>query len=172
MFSYCPNCQSKLTDQDTEHYLECSNCNFTYYFNPAPAVAGIIICKGQVLFNVRAQEPSKGMLDLPGGFVDKDERLEDALQREVKEELGINIDNWQYLTSQTNRYVYKGITYPTCDAIFVSYLDEMPHIVKQETEVAATVWLTPDHDLLKHIGFESLREGLSFFIKNKGKLSS
>jgi len=85
------------------------------------------------------------MLDLPGGFVDKNERLEDALQREVKEELGISIDNWKYLTSQINRYLYKGITYPTCDAIFISYLDEMPRIVKQETEVAGTVWLTPDY---------------------------
>ena len=55
------------------------------------------------------------MLDLPGGFVDENERLEEALQREVKEELGISIDNWKYLTSQANRYLYKGIAYPTCD---------------------------------------------------------
>ncbi len=166
MFSYCPKCQSKLADKENEQFLECLNCNFTYYFNPAPAVAGIIICKGQVLFNVRANEPSKGMLDLPGGFVDKNERLEDALQREVKEELGISIDNWRYLTSQTNLYLYKGITYPTCDAIFVSYLDEMPRIEKQETEVADTLWLTPDYGLLEHIGFESLRKGISLFIES------
>ena len=41
---------------------------------------------------VRGIEPEKGRLDLPGGFVEVGEHPRDALAREAKEELGVEVE--------------------------------------------------------------------------------
>lgn len=111
MFNFCPICKSTHIKRSNLPLIECSNCDFTYFHNYASAVAAIVCCNGHILFNVRAKEPALGYLDLPGGFVDYDESLEQALTRELKEELNIAISQWQYFCSQPNTYKYKDITY-------------------------------------------------------------
>jgi len=46
-----------------------------------------------VLVTVRAGEPEKGRVDVPGGFLEPGEHPVDALVREVREELGVEIDD-------------------------------------------------------------------------------
>lgn len=51
----------------------------------AAAVAGLIFNeKGQLLLTIRAKDPGKGLLDLPGGFVDMGENADQALRREIE----------------------------------------------------------------------------------------
>lgn len=57
--------------------------------SPVPAVSGIILNGDQVLLVKRAKFPGKGFWSLPGGRVEFGETLEQALIRELKEELGI-----------------------------------------------------------------------------------
>jgi 8-oxo-dGTP diphosphatase len=59
--------------------------------NPALTV-DLIVQKGSQLLAVkRKNEPFKGYLSLPGGFVDEGERVEDAAKREVKEETSLDV---------------------------------------------------------------------------------
>jgi len=44
-----------------------------------------------ILFTVRTKEPGLGQLNFPGGFVDHNESLEQALVREIHEELSLSI---------------------------------------------------------------------------------
>ena len=66
---------------------------YTYsYPRPAVTVDAILISKqNSVLLIERGREPFKGNWALPGGFVDMDEPLEIACQRELEEETGMRI---------------------------------------------------------------------------------
>jgi len=58
--------------------------------NPVLSVDGIIIEKGKVLMIKRKIEPFKGYWVLPGGHVEYGETVENAIKREIKEELGVS----------------------------------------------------------------------------------
>ena len=58
----------------------------------------------------RAQQPSKGKLDFPGGFVDYNGSNEQALITELLEELQLPIDNMEYLFCYPNRYLWLDVS--------------------------------------------------------------
>ena len=68
-FRHCPSCGAALATQANP--LHCLVCSFRFFFNPTVA-AGAFISNpnGELLFIRRAKDPAKGMLGLPGGFVD------------------------------------------------------------------------------------------------------
>jgi len=56
---------------------------------PILAVGGVVLKGDQVLLIQRGRAPLKGHWSIPGGKVERGERLEDALTREIEEETGI-----------------------------------------------------------------------------------
>ena len=56
------------------------------------AVSAVITDSGKVLLIKRGHEPALGLWSLPGGSVEKDESLHDALMREVREETSLHVD--------------------------------------------------------------------------------
>lgn len=120
-FTFCPNCKSPSIEyKDTRKWF-CKDCGFDLYNNVATAV-GLIIqdIDGSVIFEVRAKEPRKGFLALPGGFCDQDETAEESALRECKEETGIVPDKIKYIASFPNTYPYKNFIYKTCDLFFLA----------------------------------------------------
>lgn len=59
--------------------------------SPILTVDGILLEKGKVLLVKRAIYPFFGSWELPGGHVDYGETVEKAIQREMREELGIPV---------------------------------------------------------------------------------
>ena len=117
---YCPKCGSSdfLFNQD-QSFL-CKDCQFHIYINSAAAVAALIVNnKGEILFTKRAFAPHKGMLDLPGGFVDIMESAEDALLREIKEELNLDVKEFKYFMSSPNEYIFGGLSVFTLDLAYI-----------------------------------------------------
>lgn len=56
--------------------------------------AGIICCEDEVLLALRADDQHQGGLwEFPGGKIETDETAEQALVRELKEELGVDADD-------------------------------------------------------------------------------
>ena len=47
---------------------------------------------GKALVTVRAGEPEKGRVDVPGGFVEVGEHPVRGIEREVREELGVEVE--------------------------------------------------------------------------------
>ncbi|MBP3799691.1 MAG: NUDIX domain-containing protein [Bacilli bacterium] len=56
---------------------------------------GLVIKDGKVLLIKKFGGPYDGKLDLPGGTIEFGERPEDALKRELKEEVGIEVVDFQ-----------------------------------------------------------------------------
>jgi bifunctional NMN adenylyltransferase/nudix hydrolase len=54
-------------------------------------VDSVVICSGHVLVVRRRCAPGKGLIALPGGFLNVDERIIDGCLRELKEETGIKV---------------------------------------------------------------------------------
>jgi NAD+ diphosphatase len=118
-FKYCPRCASTAIAVHQKNGIECSACGFIYFHNIASGVAAIIEIQNKILLLKRASDPFKGMLDFPGGFVDRHESLDAALVREVREELNLELADIRYFGSSHNEYEYKGVTYFAADAFFV-----------------------------------------------------
>lgn len=67
----------------------CPHCG--RYLNRWVTVDAIIIQDKQILLILRGTEPFKDFWALPGGLVDWDETIAEAIKREVKEELGLTV---------------------------------------------------------------------------------
>ena len=165
-FDHCPSCRAASLRFEQQKLLRCEACDFVYFHNVATAVGAFLRCDDHVLFAVRGRDPGKGLLDLPGGFGDPGESLEQTLQRELQEELGLTIDGARYLFSFPNTYPYRGITYRTTDALFEVRLDARP-AVQVGDDVAATRWLRLQDVLLDDIAFESVRNAVAH-LQGKG----
>lgn len=142
-FSYCPDCGSTdIETADGSRKWKCPKCGLTLYNNVAAAV-GIVVRNehGEILLEQRAKEPRKGYLAFPGGFVDPDESLETAAQRECREELGMKISNLKYVASYPNTYEYKNIVYKTCDVFFEGTVAPGTSLNPEKSEVSQICWV-------------------------------
>jgi len=162
LFSRCPHCGAPEIFFDGIKELHCRACSFTYFHNVAAAVAAVLEYGEQIVLIERNKEPGKGKLDLPGGFVDPDESAEDAVRREVKEELSMDLGSLKYLGSYPNTYDYKGVTYKTCDLFFSSRIDALPTVFDTR-EIKELVLMHPSEISEYQIAFESTKTWLQYF---------
>lgn len=91
-FRFCPADGTKLGEPRSSGGATCPSCGRSWYRNSAPAVGAAIVEGARALLTVRAREPEKGRLDLPGGFLEVGEHPADGLAREVREELGVEVE--------------------------------------------------------------------------------
>lgn len=160
-FIHCPICGSKLFEINGERSRHCSDCGFTYYVNASASTAAIITnSKGEILLTTRAFEPEKGKLDLPGGFVDMNETAEEALIRELKEELNIDIKNPTYLFSLPNEYHFSGITVHTLDMFFKVEVNDNIQI-KTDDDVASAQFYDLKIVNTEDIGLNSIKKAIN-----------
>lgn len=114
---------------------------------------------GRILLIRRAKEPASGKLGTVGGFVDAGESAEDALRREIREEVHLDLKVIDFLASYPNDYVFDGITYPVVDLFFVCLAEDalMTHAGE---DVAALEWHKVSEVPAKELAFNSMRQAL------------
>lgn len=167
LFTHCPVCGSPQFILNNEKSKRCESCGFVFYVNASAAVAAFILNeKGELLVCKRAKEPAKGTWDLPGGFVDGNETAEEALKREIKEELNSDIHSAKYIFSLPNEYEYSGITIPTLDLFFTCNLNDSEQIQAGD-DVESCFFVSLSELNPEKFGLKSIKKGISMFVNSK-----
>lgn len=108
-------------------------------------VAAVIKDNNQILATQRGYGDFKGMWEFPGGKIEPGEKQEQALKREIKEELGTNINVEEYLCTVIYEYPTFHLIMDTfiC-SLFDNKLQKIYHNSK-ELEHEDYKWLTIDN---------------------------
>jgi mutator protein MutT len=167
VWKYCPYCGSQeISWENGTHKMRCTTCAKSFYINEASAVIALIRDdEGRFLFTRRKNEPAAGKLDFPGGFVDIGERAEDAVIREVKEELDLNLTGVKYYTSMPNRYLFGGIVYFTLDLVYFCECGDLSGISAND-DISDFVFVDINDVKQEDLGLESVK----IIVQNLNKL--
>jgi NADH pyrophosphatase NudC (nudix superfamily) len=93
--AFCSNCGHVLTrrwlvEQEREREV-CESCRTVHYANPKVLVACLVHCRDRIVLARRGTEPARGFWFIPTGYVEAGETLEEAMARELKEEVGLEV---------------------------------------------------------------------------------
>ncbi|MBN2017328.1 MAG: NUDIX hydrolase [Candidatus Cloacimonetes bacterium] len=98
---YCLSCGRELTekiDENNRIRLTCPFCEWTYYANPIPASACVVLNDmNELLIVKRKNEPEPGAWALPSGYIEIDETAKECAVHELKEETGLSGDAVEFL---------------------------------------------------------------------------
>jgi len=163
-FKFCPACGSEHFIINNFKSKRCENCGFIYYFNPSSAAAAFILNKNNdLLLCRRASEPAKGTLDLPGGFIDYNETGEEGIEREVMEEIGVELKNLKYLFSLPNDYTYSDLNIPTLDMFYEGEIAE-DVVLKANDDVSDSFYLPLNEVDPTLFGLKSVKKAVQMFL--------
>lgn len=166
-FRFCPKCGSSQFAANTSRSKKCDQCGFEFYFNSSAAVAAFIFNEeGQLLVCVRARHPQKGSLDLPGGFVDTAETAEDALKREIMEELHLDVKKMKYLFSVPNVYHYSDADVATLDMFYECQVKDFSPLCASD-DVACVSFMPIDEVRVEDFGLQSIKKAVGRFLQEK-----
>lgn len=112
---YCGQCGSQMHKVSWEMAMHCHNCQHRCYPRVSPCIIVSIYRDNEILLAMGTRHKDIGMYSTLAGFVESGESLEEAVHREVKEEVGVNIKNIRYFDSQA---------WPFPHSIMVGYIAE------------------------------------------------
>lgn len=101
---FCGVCGHELADLAEECARKCPECGAVFYPQISPAVImAVTDVRGRLLLahNSKFRE---GMYSLIAGFVEPGESMESAVRREIREEVGLEVENIRYMGSQSWPY--------------------------------------------------------------------
>ena len=134
---FCGHCATPLERDTRERMLRCPACGLTEYPKLSPAVIVGVKDGDRLLLTKYANRPYRNYA-LIAGFAELGESVEETVQREVAEEVGLKVRNITYYRSQP---------WPFSDTLlfgFFADLDGDPTIRMDDGELATAFWMPRD----------------------------
>jgi NAD+ diphosphatase len=97
---YCGRCGTATRDKAGERAKECPACGLVAYPRVTPAMM-VLVTRGREVLLARAHRFPPAMFSALAGFVEPGETIEDCIRREVREEVGVEVDRLEYFASQS-----------------------------------------------------------------------
>ena len=98
--NYCSRTGNKLTEVRDDLSKFCDSCSREYFPKMSPCILVCVKNKGRILL-VRHNSEIRTLSTVIAGFVELGETLEECVAREVKEEVGLDVTNITYVSSQS-----------------------------------------------------------------------
>lgn len=96
---FCSHCGHATDIHPTQYAMVCPACKYSQYPRIQPCVITIITKGDEILLAQSIRNKGK-MYGLIAGFVEVGETLEQAVERETLEEVGVKVKNIRYISSQ------------------------------------------------------------------------
>jgi NAD+ diphosphatase len=97
---FCGRCGTPTNMRADERAKECPACGYVVYPRVSPAMMALVTRDREILL-ARAHRFPPAMFSALAGFVEAGETIEDCIRREVKEEVGVDVDGLEYFSSQS-----------------------------------------------------------------------
>jgi len=134
---FCGQCGAHTERVSWEMAVQCHRCNHRSYPRVSPCIIVSIHDNERILLAKGVRHKEANMYSTLAGFVESGESLEEAVHREVFEEVGVKVKNLRYIDSQP---------WPFPHSIMVGFIAEYEsgEIHCQENEIDDAQWFRAD----------------------------
>jgi ADP-ribose pyrophosphatase YjhB (NUDIX family) len=167
IFRHCPVCGDEFTKKQVKAQepprLVCKNeeCGFVFYLDPKLVACVIVEIDNRIVLLKRARSPERGKWVMPGGYVDRGEKVEEAAIRETKEECGIDIE----LKRLFGVYSYPGYL----EVVIVYLAEHISGALIADDETTDSKLFSIEEIPWDELAFESTRDALKDYCELKKK---
>lgn len=132
---FCGACGAPTARVPRERAMRCA-CGHTAYPRISPAMMVLVKRGPQILLARNAAVPPGGRMSALAGFLEAGESIEDAIHREVMEEVGLEVRDFRYFASQS---------WPFPHALMVAFTAEYAggEIRVDASEIGEARWFGP-----------------------------
>ncbi len=129
---YCGRCGHEMEDHPEDRAKRCPGCELINYPKLSPSIIVLVVRGRQMLLARNANWPTS-MFSTLAGFVEPGESIEQTVHREVREEVGLDVQNLRYFGSQS---------WPFPNSLMLGFHAEYRggDIVCQDEEIAEARW--------------------------------
>ncbi len=133
----CVTARNHDTHQAKGFERVCTSCGLSFFPRISPSII-VLIKKSDHLLMARSPHFPQGVYGLIAGFVDAGESIEEAVHREVREEVGLQIKNLLYYGSQP---------WPFPDSLMLAFTADYAsgEIVMDQDEIEDAGWYRHDN---------------------------
>jgi NAD+ diphosphatase len=161
MHRYCGRCGERTEYKEGVRAKECRRCGLVSFPRISPAVI-VAVERGEKLLLARANRFPAAFYSVLAGFVEPGETLEEAVAREVKEEVGLELTNIRYFGSQP---------WPFPDSLMIGFTAQYAggEICVDETEIVDAGWFEADELPLLPGKISIARQLIDWFVEKHQK---
>ncbi len=132
---YCGHCANPMQLATGERAFKCPACGMVAYPRISPAMM-VLIKKGEHILLARHVVSPTGRFSALAGFLEAGESIEEAVHREVMEEVGLKVKDLRYFGSQS---------WPFPHSLMIAFTAEYAggEITPDTSEIAEARWFGP-----------------------------
>lgn len=129
---FCGRCGNSMTADEAERAMRCASCGTIAFPRIAPCII-VLVHRGNELLLARNANFPQPMYSTLAGFIEAGESAEDTLVREVREEVGVEVERIRYFSSQS---------WPFPNQLMLGFFAEYAggEIVCEPSEIADARW--------------------------------
>lgn len=142
---YCGACGSRFEPFEKERAMRCTGCGYLAYPKISPCVI-VLVRDGSKFLLARSPHFRQGLYSILAGFIEIGESAEQAVHRELMEEVGVRVKNVRYITSQP---------WPFPSSLMLGFVADYDggELKPDGVEIEAADWFDAEH-LPEHLPHE------------------